>query len=127
MTEVVLDASAVLCAVRNEAGADVVLRHMRGGLISTVNVGAVMLKLLDSGKVLSEVAEYLQTLELRMIDFEFEQAVVATSLRPFIKRANLSYADRACLALGLIRQLPVLTTDRIWGELDIGVDIHVIR
>jgi PIN domain nuclease of toxin-antitoxin system len=36
-------------------------------------------------------------------------------------------ADRACLALGLRLGGPVVTADRVWGKLDIGIEIILIR
>jgi PIN domain nuclease of toxin-antitoxin system len=48
-------------------------------------------------------------------------------LRPKTKQLGLSLADRACLALGASLERPVLTTDRAWERVDVGVDIRVIR
>jgi PIN domain nuclease of toxin-antitoxin system len=39
----------------------------------------------------------------------------------------LSLADRACLALAERERLPVLTADRHWGSLDLGIDVRLIR
>lgn len=36
-------------------------------------------------------------------------------------------ADRACLALALDRDLPVLTADRVWTQLGLPLDIRLIR
>jgi ribonuclease VapC len=41
--------------------------------------------------------------------------------------AGLSLSDRACLSLGLKTGLPVLTTERAWAKVNIGVDVGVIR
>jgi PIN domain nuclease of toxin-antitoxin system len=35
--------------------------------------------------------------------------------------------DRACLALALRLGLPVMTADRIWGKVTLGVDVQLIR
>jgi PIN domain nuclease of toxin-antitoxin system len=43
------------------------------------------------------------------------------------KSLGLSLADRACLALGRIHRLPVLTTDRAWRSLRLSIRIEVIR
>jgi ribonuclease VapC len=39
----------------------------------------------------------------------------------------LSLADRACLALAQHEGLPAVTADRKWAQVDIGVDIRLIR
>jgi PIN domain nuclease of toxin-antitoxin system len=38
-----------------------------------------------------------------------------------------SEGDRACLALAIDKKVIVLTTNRVWANLQIGVDIQVIR
>ncbi|MEC4813191.1 MAG: hypothetical protein SAK29_07955 [Scytonema sp. PMC 1069.18] len=40
---------------------------------------------------------------------------------------GLSLGDRACLALALTLNLPALTCDRVWANLNIGVSITLIR
>ena len=41
--------------------------------------------------------------------------------------ARLSFGDRACLAFGGRLGWPVLTTDRDWKKLDVGVEVRAIR
>lgn len=41
--------------------------------------------------------------------------------------AAFSLGDRACLALAMELKLPVVTADRAWIDLDLGIDICVIR
>jgi PIN domain nuclease of toxin-antitoxin system len=36
-------------------------------------------------------------------------------------------ADRACLAVGLKWEWPVLTADHLWAKADVGVKVEVIR
>jgi ribonuclease VapC len=40
---------------------------------------------------------------------------------------RLSLGDTVCIAMGRLLDLPVLTTDRIWTELDLGVEVRLIR
>jgi len=35
--------------------------------------------------------------------------------------------DRACLALGQALERPVVTTDRNWRELKVGIEIRLVR
>lgn len=125
--ECVLDASAVLAFLRNEPGAEFVRPWLRGGFISAVNAGEVMNRLSRPGRSLEQIVHLVRGVEMQIIDFRFEQAVVAASLEPHARAANLSFADRACLSLGMMRELPVLTADQAWSPLDLGIDIRLIR
>lgn len=40
---------------------------------------------------------------------------------------GLSLGDRACLSLAVLRGLPVLTADRVWARLTVGIEVHCIR
>jgi PIN domain nuclease of toxin-antitoxin system len=43
------------------------------------------------------------------------------------RHAGLSLGDRACLALGEGLGYPVITADRVWASLDLGIEVVVIR
>ncbi len=53
--------------------------------------------------------------------------MLVASLWKTTREAGLSLGDRACLALGLKTELPVLTTDRAWADLKVGVSVGLIR
>ncbi len=40
---------------------------------------------------------------------------------------SVGIADRACMALGLLNDLPVLTGDHEWTEYDVGVEVQLFR
>lgn len=126
MSEVVLDASAVLAFLGKERGEEIVRPHLRGGLISTVNAAEVINRQYRPGTSLEKIVSTLRSLEMRVVDFSFEQAVVAASLEPYAKAVNLSIADRACVSLGIMRGALVLTADD-WTALNVGIDIRLIR
>jgi ribonuclease VapC len=71
------------------------------------------------------VIEKIGTLEL--VPFDEIHAHQSARLRVPTKSVGLSLADRACLALGRMRQLPILTTDQIWRSLQPAIRIQVIR
>jgi ribonuclease VapC len=78
----VLDASALLCLLQQESGADRVAEALPHSIISAVNLS---------------------------------------------ERAGLSLGDRACLALGQLRQAIVLTADIAWSSLDLDVAVEQLR
>lgn len=52
---------------------------------------------------------------------------LTASLIKHTKPFGLSLGDRACLALGMKMNLPVLTADRAWAKLDLGVQVNLLR
>ena len=59
--------------------------------------------------------------------FSVSQAGIAGSLREPTMEFGLSLGDRACLALAIEKGERILTADRIWARLRLGVGIDVIR
>jgi PIN domain nuclease of toxin-antitoxin system len=127
VTEAVLDASALLAFLKNEPGADKVQTVLTQSCISAVNMAETLGKLVDHGKMLDDAAYQLDRLQIPVIPFDAEQAKILASLVTITRPLGLSLADRACLALGLSRRLPVLTTDRNWEKVDVGVKVRLIR
>ncbi len=127
MGEVVLDASAVIALLRRETGADVVASALPGASISTVNLSEVAAWLSDAGAKDDAVRQTLDGLMLDHRAFDSETAFSSAGLRKTTRKKGLSLGDRACLALALHLKLPALTADKIWAELDIGVDVVLIR
>ena len=123
----VIDASALLAMLQDESGGDRVAGALPDSVISAVNVSEVVAKLCDKGVKPDQVRETLEMLALNVIDFDFSQAVEAGALRPKTRAFGLSLGDRACLALARREEARVLTADHAWADLDIGVEIEVIR
>jgi PIN domain nuclease of toxin-antitoxin system len=110
-----------------EDGADAVAALLPHATLSAVNYCETLTKLIDRGKSLAESVGVLTRLRLSVVPLEAELAAVAASLRPATKRLGLSLGDRACLALGLAQNQPVVTADRKWTQLDIGVPVRCVR
>jgi len=127
MSEVVLDASAILALLNQETGSEEVLKFIGKAAISTVNLSEVIAKLADAGIPEEDIREIISHLNLEVIDFNEEQALKAGILRPITKSIGLSFGDRACLALGIILNQPILTTDRLWGSINVGVEVRLLR
>lgn len=127
VSEVVLDASAVLAVLRREPGADAVKSVLGRSVISTVNLAEVVAKGVERGTSVEAVTAVLADLPLRVEPFTEEDARMSGALRAQTMRAGLSLGDRCCLALGLRTGLPVWTTEQRWPDLDIGIKIKVIR
>lgn len=124
---IVADASAILALLKQEPFGDFNRRQLFGAAISAVNLSEVLEKLQSGGLSEDEADDAVAELSLGVVDFNAQQARVAAHLRPRTRRAGLSLGDRACLALGLRLGGPVATADRAWTNLDIGVEVILIR
>ncbi|MDP1631775.1 MAG: type II toxin-antitoxin system VapC family toxin [Caulobacter sp.] len=127
MADWVLDASAVLAVVLTEPGGDRVRPLIADSLLSAVNLAEVATRLLDLGFAAAEVDRLLERLRFSVVPFDAGLAVSAGRLRTQTRHLGLSLGDRACLALAQREQLPVLTADRAWARLDVGVEVVLIR
>jgi PIN domain nuclease of toxin-antitoxin system len=127
MVDVVLDASAVLAVLNAEPGADQVWAHLPGAFLSTVNAAEVASKLVDGGAGAEESGQALTKLGVRLVPFEGGDVAPVARLRAVSRTAGLSLGDRACLALAERLGLPALTADRAWAELDLDMEVRLIR
>ena len=95
--------------------------------MSTVNLAEVVSKLAEAGTPEGTIKTVLGELGLTVIPFDEDLALRTGLLRPATSDYGLSLGDRACLALGQHLHRPVLTADRMWKTLKLGVDIQMIR
>ena len=123
----VLDASALLALINAEPGAEIVAAALGEAAIGAVNLAEVVTKLIDLGVPAADAWSETASLVPVVVDFGPELANATARLRAATRQAGLSLGDRACLALAKRLGQPVLTTDRAWGDLSIGVEIRLIR
>lgn len=127
MSSAILDASAVLALVNGESGSDVVAAELPDAIVSAINLSEVVAKLAEAGLSRTEIHDALDGLGFTIKPFDEDAAYAAGLLRVQTKPMGLSLGDRACLSLGLQLGLPVLTADRLWTTLEIGIDVRAIR
>jgi PIN domain nuclease of toxin-antitoxin system len=125
----VLDASAILCLLGREAGADVVAESIGTTrcVLSAVNLAEVATKLALSGLNGIEIDAVTEKLGVEIVGFDRQQAIAAGQLVTATKAGGLSLGDRACIQLAQLMNAPVLTSDRIWSALGIAAKIRMIR
>ncbi len=125
---IVLDASALLALLRREPGADVVEERMPAAVMSVANLAEVLGKAVDRGLDVATERHLVESLGIRFEPVTTDDAVVSAGLRSSAATSQvLSLGDRLCLALALRLDLPVLTADRVWADLDHGVDVQLVR
>lgn len=126
-SKVVLDASALLCLLNDEPGADRVVEVLTRSVMDTTNLAEVVSKLRERGLSLEEVQEALGGLHLDVRPLSPSQAMTIGDLRPATKPLGLSLGDRACLALALDLSAELFTIDADLASADVGVSITDIR
>lgn len=127
MTDAVADASTVLAVLRGEVGAEDGLRAISQAAISAVNYAEVISRLVDLGASVDDATQAVGQLGIEVADFDETLAVRTAILRESTRARGLSLGDRACLALAHRLGLPAVTADRAWAELDLGVEVVLIR
>ncbi|QQS31702.1 MAG: type II toxin-antitoxin system VapC family toxin [Acidobacteriota bacterium] len=126
MSDLILDASAVLAFLNNENGADVVERLIPDAKISSVNVAEVITRSLDLGHTLESAHKAFSMLGLEVISFDERQAIKAAELRTVTRVQGLSLGDRSCLSCAIVRNATAVTADRQWTKFDL-CPIELIR
>jgi len=95
--------------------------------MGSVNLSEVAAKLMESGGAPGTTREILGGLPIEIHDFATGLAYRAAELREPTRDLGLSFGDCACLALGFSLGMPILTGDRAWLKLDVGVEIELAR
>lgn len=124
---IVLDASAVLAVLFDEAGADRVASVLGEAVLCSVNLAEVVSKLVDRAATPQQRDAVVGQFAPMTRAFTAEMGVAAGLLRKDTRGLGLSLGDRSCLALAKELGVAVMTADRTWAERDFGIEIEVIR
>ena len=127
MTSVVLDASALMAFLHSEPGGDIVWQALSDALISAVNYSEVLKKAIERGKEVESVAAVIRRLSLVIVPFDEAHAAAAAELYPQAKPHGMSFADRACLSLGVLRRSTVVTAERKMKLVSLPIKVKLIR
>lgn len=129
MSEAVLDASALLALLKEEAGAGKVADAIAMSRMASVNYAEVVSHFIHAGMPAGEVDAMLHPLPMTIVEADQGLATIAGRLRAVTAEADLSLGDRFCLALALRDGLPALTADKTWRTIAdaAGVKVSVIR
>jgi PIN domain nuclease of toxin-antitoxin system len=129
MSDIVLDASALLALLKDEPGGAKVAEGLSASCISAVNHAEVVSYFIHAGMPASAVDAMLNPLPVAVIAADADLARLAGRLRASTAQAGLSLGDRFCLALAVRERLPAWTADRQWRAVSaqVGAEIVLIR
>ncbi len=122
----VLDASALLAMLQGEQGGEMVEAILEHAVISAVNWSEVVQKSASRGVPIEGLRDDLRALGMAVLPFDPQDGEAAAELWPTTRSKGLSLGDRACLALAHRLDVPALTADRVWAELDLPVKVELL-
>ena len=123
----VLDTSAVLAMLWREPGAERVRAVILDAVISAVSLAEVVAKLSERTSSVGTIDRALDQIAPEVLPFDKEQARLSGLMRPETRKLGLSLGDRSCLALARQIGATVMTADRTWTGVSVGVSVELIR
>ncbi len=128
MSVVVLDSSAYLARLWGEDGSQVVEAFGGNYLIGSVNAAEIFTKIIERGPIdVARAKIRILATSMNIVPFDDRQSMTCAELRISTRHLGLSLGDRACLALAIREKATVVTADRSWAGLDLGIGIKIIR
>jgi PIN domain nuclease of toxin-antitoxin system len=122
-----LDTSALLALVFREPGMETVLAALDGCAISAVNQAEVVEVAARRGTDPGRAAAWAGELSIPVLPFTPPMAARAGAVLAAGRGRGLSLGDAACLGTAGMLGVPVLTGDRAWAALDLGIQIRQLR
>ena len=131
MRKIVFDSSALLAVLRREKGVERASALLQDPsvevLMSAVNLSEVHAVLVRQGVAEDSAWAALDDFYLTVIPFDAEHARATGAMIALTQEKGLSMGDRACLALGRQKMCLVVTADRPFTEVGVGVEVELIR
>jgi len=127
MTGWVLDSSAELAVIKGEPGAEIVVDALANSVLSAVNAGEIVGKLIERGLEPIEATQSLREFGCTIVPVDAELGLRAGELIAVTRSKGLSLGDRICLALAERENLTALTSDRAWATLGLDIKVSLIR
>lgn len=126
--KIIFDASAFIALLAKEKGFEVIKRHLKNAIISSVNIAEVYKYCIDKQNLTADECKNIMGISgIKIIDFDEKQALIAADIYPKTKGYGLSLGDRACIALAIEKKHPILTCDKIWEKINLDVKFIMVR
>jgi PIN domain nuclease of toxin-antitoxin system len=126
VSQIILDASALIAMLRGERGAAKVAGAIATARMSSVNYAEVVSHFIHAGMPAAEVDAMLDPLPLAIVPVDKALAQQAGRLRGVTSGAGLSLGDRVCLALARQEGYPAWTSDQAWKTIADAAGVKVV-
>ena len=131
MSSYVVGSSVLLALLKKEPGSENYYDYLKDSIMSSVNVSEVAGILIarhhiPKDKVLTTINQLVGTI----VNFTAPQAYIAADLEKINmqNKLGLSLGNKACISLGILMNLTVCSTDRIWGKVKVeNLKINLLR
>ena len=122
--KVIFDSSAFITTITKEKGWIEAKQYFSSGVMSTVNLLEVYKYCIGKQDMtLEESKALVKICGIDIYDFTAEQSLLASNILASNMKLGISLADSCCLALGMVTGFPIITCDKIWQKLDLGLTI----
>jgi len=122
-----VDSSVVLAILHEEDDWQSYAGRISGQYIASINAAEVLTTLVQAGLTPEAAGQALRLLGMIVVPFDEQDAVMMAAMQPQMKGLRLGLGGKACLAFARRRDLIVLSADKAWRGLDLGVKIEVVR
>jgi len=95
--------------------------------MSAANWSEVVQKMISRRMHDEALRGVMEAAGLTILDLTADDAERAARLWQQTHTRGLSLGDRCCLALADRLHVPAVTTERLWDQLDLGIQVHLIR
>ena len=123
----IIDSSALLAAIYNENFTFDFEKYLPYSIMHIVNFSEVVAVLLRDGMQETTARNIAQNNISEIFNPTIDEAVLAANIRVKNKEYGISTGDSFCLAAAKLYKYPVITADKIWGKLDIDLEIIYVR
>ena len=128
MSKIVFDASALIALFAKESGYEFIKKHLKDGIISSINIAEVYKYCIETQNLTEGEAKTLIKLsDIKIIEFTNDQALITASIVRKTKQYGLSLGDKSCIALAIEGEYSIITCDKIWQKIDVGVNFIMAR
>lgn len=124
---IVLDSSAVLAVLFREPGAVRVQASFGEAVISAASLTEVLTKAIQRGIPSTAAYPAFQDFGIRVMPVDVIQARIAAEISQAPRELDLSLGDRLCLALAIVLDCELITSDRGIEGFKAGIPITLFR